>query len=157
MVRPSIYPQTKRLMDLTASVTLTILLIPLFVTISAIIALTLRCSPILVQERIGKDGIPFNLYKFRTMRKLSNFQPQRKSEELLKIEGDPRVTSVGKILRRTCLDELPQLFNVLKGEMSLVGPRPNLPIEVKNLDEWQKQRFKVLPGITGPWQVGGMQ
>lgn len=120
------------------------------------------------QKRIGKDGKPFRMIKFRSMRVNADTSPHKEyvqalikqntrprdlGRETLKLQADPRVTGLGKILRSFGLDELPQLINVLKGEMSIVGPRPSLDYEVEVYEEWHKQRLAVLPGITGVWQV----
>ena len=120
------------------------------------------------QQRIGKDGVPFTMLKFRSMRLgtdseihrrhmqrliRDNMRPEDLGAASLKMSRDPRITGVGKVLRKCGLDELPQLFNVLRGEMSLVGPRPPLPYEYELYNEWHKQRLAVLPGITGLWQV----
>jgi len=113
------------------------------------------------QERVGEDGRHFHMYKFRSMVR----NAEKRSDELIrrdedgrlvyKRRNDPRATRIGKILRRTSLDELPQLFNVLKGEMSLVGPRPEMPWVVEEYEPWQYQRLAVPQGITGWWQVNG--
>jgi lipopolysaccharide/colanic/teichoic acid biosynthesis glycosyltransferase len=124
------------------------------------------------QKRIGKDGQPFDMLKFRSMRLGSDsgsncaihreyvrrlIQDDARPEDLgngsLKLKGDPRITGLGRLLRRTSLDELPQLLNVLRGEMSIVGPRPPLPYEFELYAEHDKQRLSVLPGMTGLWQV----
>ena len=111
------------------------------------------------QKRVGKDGQLFEMFKIRTM--VKNAEQLRGQVEKRDIDGnlihkakdDPRVTRVGRLLRRFSLDELPQLFNVLAGTMSLVGPRPEIPYLVEMYEPWQRQRFEVLPGITGWWQV----
>jgi lipopolysaccharide/colanic/teichoic acid biosynthesis glycosyltransferase len=120
------------------------------------------------QQRIGKRGRPFTMLKFRSMRIandssrhcqhvlrliIEDASPKDLGVETVKIKADPRITGMGKILRNLSLDELPQLFNVLKGEMSLVGPRPPLPYEYAVYSDWHKTRLDVLPGITGVWQV----
>ncbi len=108
-------------------------------------------GPVLFRQlRVGKGGVPFLLWKFRTMRTDAEPYAPSPSER-----GDPRVTRFGRFLRRTSLDELPQLLNVLRGEMSLVGPRPEMPFIVEQYDEWQRRRLLVLPGITGLWQILG--
>lgn len=110
-----------------------------------------------MQKRIGKDKKPFILYKFRTMKEKIKLE----NKEKIKINALPknleyeRITLIGKILRRTCLDEIPQLINVLKGEMSLVGPRPHLPEEIVLFKKWREARFDVKPGLTGLWQING--
>jgi lipopolysaccharide/colanic/teichoic acid biosynthesis glycosyltransferase len=114
-----------------------------------------------VQERIGENGQPFMMYKFRSMVVNADRMPDspvlndQDGVVVHKIPNDPRVTRIGRFIRRTSLDELPQLFNVLRGEMSLVGPRPELPWLVENYEIWQRRRFAVPPGITGWWQVNG--
>jgi lipopolysaccharide/colanic/teichoic acid biosynthesis glycosyltransferase len=113
------------------------------------------------QQRVGKDGRLFHMLKFRSMYRDAD---QRRAElsaaneatgPLFKMRNDPRVTRSGRFLRRTSLDELPQLLNVLRGEMSLVGPRPPLPSEVESYEEWQLGRLRAVPGMTGLWQVSG--
>lgn len=120
------------------------------------------------QQRIGKNGQPFSMLKFRSMRLENspdlhreyvqrlireNVDPKTLGTGSLKLQSDPRITGLGRILRKLSLDELPQLFNILNGEMSLVGPRPPLPYEYEVYSDWHKQRLAVLPGITGLWQV----
>jgi len=145
-----------------------IIISPALIIISLLIKLSSRGPVLYMQERIGKEGKAFMFYKFRTMKTVENDDDFERKEKMLKfmngleINGEnkkvcnsKRVTKIGKFLRKTSLDELPQLFNVLKGEMSLVGPRPCLPYEYENLHNWQKRRFDVLPGCTGVWQVNG--
>ncbi|NOZ27370.1 MAG: undecaprenyl-phosphate glucose phosphotransferase [Chloroflexi bacterium] len=151
----------KRAMDITIAGLGTILLAPLM----ALIALAIRLDspgPVLFrQTRVGRGGKPFTIYKFRSM--VVNAEEIRAQLDelneadgpIFKIRDDPRRTRVGRFLRRSSLDELPQLFNVLRGEMSLVGPRPALPSEVAQYQEWHKKRLEVSPGITGLWQVSG--
>jgi lipopolysaccharide/colanic/teichoic acid biosynthesis glycosyltransferase len=113
------------------------------------------------QDRVGLGGKLFKMYKFRSMRQGAEeeLEDLRELDEIdgvtFKIREDPRRTRVGRFLRRTSLDELPQFWNILRGEMSLVGPRPNIPEEVNRYMEWHKQRLQVLPGLTGLWQVSG--
>ncbi|MDR7078861.1 lipopolysaccharide/colanic/teichoic acid biosynthesis glycosyltransferase [Neobacillus niacini] len=113
------------------------------------------------QRRIGLNGKEFNMYKFRSMitdaeKKLDSLLKQNEAQgAMFKMKDDPRVTKVGRFIRRKSIDELPQLFNVLKGDMSLVGPRPPLPREVKQYSNYDKQRLKVVPGCTGLWQISG--
>jgi lipopolysaccharide/colanic/teichoic acid biosynthesis glycosyltransferase len=123
------------------------------------------------QERVGENGRPFTMLKFRSMYDNASTALHRahvaqiirgnaaptaaNGKGSAKLRHDPRVTRVGRILRRTSLDELPQLWNVLRGEMSLVGPRPPLPYEVELYQEWHRQRLQALPGMTGLWQVQG--
>jgi lipopolysaccharide/colanic/teichoic acid biosynthesis glycosyltransferase len=117
-------------------------------------------SPVIFrQKRIGKDGRLFDMFKIRTMVKgAEQFPPQAEKRDsngslIYKIKDDPRVTRVGRVLRRFSIDELPQLFNVLDGTMSLVGPRPEVPHLIKEYQPWQHRRFSVLPGMTGWWQI----
>jgi lipopolysaccharide/colanic/teichoic acid biosynthesis glycosyltransferase len=117
-------------------------------------------SPVIFrQKRIGKDGRLFEMFKIRTMVKNAEQfrrvveQPHANGELVSKIKDDPRVTRVGRVLRRFSIDELPQLFNVLAGTMSLVGPRPEIPHLLEEYEPWQHQRFSVLPGMTGWWQI----
>jgi exopolysaccharide biosynthesis polyprenyl glycosylphosphotransferase len=151
----------KRTFDFTISVFLLILLSPLLLAISIAVFVSSR-GPVLYRSiRPGIGGEPFACFKFRTMRSDAD-QIQADLESLneasgalFKIREDPRLTSVGQFLRRYSLDELPQLFNVLGGSMSLVGPRPLPQRDFEQLDEWHKKRYLVLPGITGLWQVSG--
>lgn len=116
-------------------------------------------SPIFSQERVGRDGRIFRFYKFRTMvpgaeKKLDNLLTHNEMEgPAFKIKDDPRITPMGKFLRKASIDELPQLWNVLKGDMSIVGPRPALPREVAQYDSYQRQRLYVTPGLTCYWQI----
>ena len=145
----------KRIMDITISALALILLAPLFVMIGILIRLDSRGPIFFVQERVGYNKRRFEFYKFRTMtsdaeeRQAEMEHLNEMSGPVFKIKDDPRVTKIGKILRKTSMDELPQLLNVLKGDMSLVGPRP-LPIrDYKRFEEnWQKRRFSVKPGLT---------
>ena len=163
--------RSKRALDVVAASIGLLVAAPL----AAIIALLIKLSspgPVLFkQERIGKDGKPFMFYKFRSMsvgnddsqhRQYIKLFIEGKEEELRKLQGgkklykmtcDDRVTTIGKFLRRTSLDELPQLLNVLKGEMSMVGPRPHLAYEVELYKDWHRRRLQGLPGITGWWQI----
>jgi lipopolysaccharide/colanic/teichoic acid biosynthesis glycosyltransferase len=136
----------------------------------AVIALIIKMTsdgPVFyTHTRIGKDCKPFQFYKFRTMVAGNDDSSHRayvselikgeaKGDGPKKIVDDPRVTGIGRFLRRTSLDELPQLFNVLKGEMSLVGPRPCMPYELEQYEDWHRRRLSVIPGCTGLWQVAG--
>lgn len=118
-------------------------------------------SPFFSQIRIGKDGEEFKLFKLRSMRTLKREETKLLEElneagdRMFKIKQDPRVTTVGRVIRKTSIDELPQLLNVIKGEMSLVGPRPPLPNEVAEYNEEEWKRMSVLPGCTGLWQING--
>jgi exopolysaccharide biosynthesis polyprenyl glycosylphosphotransferase len=151
----------KRICDVVISAVGLLLLAPVFAAVALAIKLTSRGPVIFRQERIGLRGRPFTLLKFRTMvvgadLMIEKLRDQNEADgPLFKLRKDPRVTWVGRILRQYSLDELPQLINVLKGEMSLVGPRPPLPDEVALYNEWQLDRLQVRPGITGLWQVSG--
>jgi lipopolysaccharide/colanic/teichoic acid biosynthesis glycosyltransferase len=156
------YLAQKRIIDILGSLIGICLLSGLFLIIAILIKVEDPKGPILFkQKRVGKNGKEFMMYKFRSM--VSN--AEEKLEELLKynettgamfkMKNDPRVTKMGKIIRKTSIDELPQLFNVFKGEMSLVGPRPPLPREVKEYSTYDMQRLLVVPGCTGLWQVNG--
>lgn len=152
----------KRAIDLAISIVALPFFAVIFVIAGLLIVLDSRGPIIFPQERIGRDARPFRIYKFRTMvvgaddmkdqvAHLSRYQ----GDTLLKVPDDPRVTKIGRFLRRTSIDELPQILNVLRGEMSWVGPRPNTPDEVEQYEPWQRKRLGVLPGITGLWQVSG--
>lgn len=151
----------KRLLDLTLSVVALAAVGPLIALIAAAIALTSRGPVFFVQKRVGIGGATFDMIKFRSMfrdaeARRAQLVAQSEREGLcFKIKRDPRITPVGRFLRRWSLDELPQLFNVIKGDMSLVGPRPALIEEVAAYPERAHQRHRVLPGITGLWQVSG--
>ncbi len=143
----------KRLMDLIIGSLTLVVTAPLMLLIGVLIRLDSPGPALIKQERIGEGGRPFGMYKFRTMYVDA---PQRPPSGVPhKRRNDPRVTRLGRWLRRFSLDELPQLFNVLKGEMSLVGPRPELPWLVERYQPWQRRRFAVPPGMTGWWQING--
>jgi exopolysaccharide biosynthesis polyprenyl glycosylphosphotransferase len=147
--------------DVIVSTILIILLAPVMLLIAVLIKLESPGPVIFRQERIGEHGRRFQMLKFRTMYQDADrrWQEVAKRDEqgrlIHKVKDDPRVTRVGRKLRRTSLDELPQLFNVLRGEMSLVGPRPEMPYIAAEYEPWQWQRFRVPPGITGWWQING--
>jgi len=164
----------KRLMDITGSLVLLAMLSPVFVFIAAIIKLTSRGPVLFRQQRIGEHGTPFTFFKFRSMyvnndssqhkeyvRQLIAGQAEKNTingngDGVFKLTNDPRITPVGDFLRRTSLDELPQFINVLRGEMSLVGPRPPVSYEVEAYATWHRRRLlEAKPGITGLWQVHG--
>jgi undecaprenyl-phosphate galactose phosphotransferase len=154
----------KRTIDIVLSSLALLILSPILTLIAVLIKLSSPGPILFHQVRIGRYGRPFKFYKFRSMRVIKGEDEDRKKMMLAfmndpnnrsKIINDNRVTWIGKILRRTSMDELPQLINVIKGEMSLVGPRPCLPYEYENYDEWQKRRVSVTPGCTGVWQVWG--
>jgi exopolysaccharide biosynthesis polyprenyl glycosylphosphotransferase len=151
----------KRIIDIVGSLTGLILLLPVFALLSIAVKITSRGPIFFVQDRCGFGGRVFRFYKFRTMvadaeqRKAQLEHLNEMKGPVFKIRRDPRVTRLGAVLRKTSVDELPQLWNVLKGNMSLVGPRPPLPEEVECYDGRQAQRLSVVPGITGLWQVSG--
>ncbi len=151
----------KRAGDLVVSLAGLILLFPLMLLISAAIKLDSPGPILFKQIRVGKGGRRFVFYKFRSMHQgAEEERPQLTDRDevvgpTFKIRHDPRCTRVGRFLRRTSLDELPQLYNVLRGEMSLVGPRPAIPLEVEQYQEWHRKRLEIWPGITGLWQVSG--
>ncbi len=155
-----VYSFVKRSFDFVCSfVGLAILLVP-FLIIALIIAIdSPGASPIFVQERVGKNGRVFKFYKFRSMvpnaeKLLDDLLEQNEMEgPAFKMKDDPRITRIGRFIRKTSIDELPQLINVLKGDMSLVGPRPPLPREVAMYTDRQRQRLAVTPGLTCYWQI----
>jgi len=153
--------RTKRLLDLALSLILLVLVAPIVGVLALVIMIDSRGGPFFVQTRVGLGSREFRFVKLRTMvrdaearlvelKALNEAQPP-----LFKMKRDPRVTRVGAFLRRSSLDELPQLWNVLRGDMSLVGPRPPLPREVATYTPEQARRLSVMPGMTGLWQVCG--
>ena len=159
------YSFLKRTVDITASAAALLLLSPVFLVTSLAIRKDSDGPAMFTQKRIGKDGKLFEIYKFRTMvpdadKKLFELldKDEKAREEYKvnkKLKHDPRITKVGNFLRKTSIDELPQLINVLKGDMSLVGPRPYLPREIKDMGEYYDTIIESKPGITGLWQVSG--
>ncbi|HQG76856.1 MAG: exopolysaccharide biosynthesis polyprenyl glycosylphosphotransferase [Bacteroidales bacterium] len=149
----------KKFMDINFSVILLIILSPFMLLISLAIKLTSEGPVIYKQARVGLRGRQFNLYKFRTMvvnadKIREELESQNEADgPVFKIKDDPRITKIGKLLRKTGLDELPQLFNVLKGEMSLIGPRPPLKSETEQYKRWQLRRLSVKPGLSCFWQI----
>lgn len=151
----------KRGIDLVFSTVGLIVLFPLFLIVGFLIKIDSPGPIFFKQMRVGKNGSTFKIYKFRTMcfdaeEKLKSLKDKNEmSGKQFKIKNDPRITNIGIFLRKTSIDELPQLVNVLKGEMSLIGPRPALLEEVKEYSEYEKKRLSVLPGCSGLWQVSG--
>jgi lipopolysaccharide/colanic/teichoic acid biosynthesis glycosyltransferase len=168
---PTAYDALKRALDVAASVTLLALLSPLMLVIAALVKLTSRGPVFFPQVRIGRHMEPFKMLKFRTMRVNADHTIHQEfvssfikssgkngaaATGFFKIVDDPRITRIGHILRKTSIDELPQLWNVVRGHMSLVGPRPPLPYEVQEYQRWHCRRvIEAKPGITGLWQVTG--
>lgn len=156
------YKITKRLIDIVLSLAGLSILIPLFLIIAIIIKIDDPNGPVIFSQiRVGKNGKLFKIFKFRSMyadaeiRLASLLKMNEIEGAMFKMREDPRITRIGKFIRKSSIDELPQLFNVLLGNMSLVGPRPALPREVAIYSELDKQRLLVIPGITGLWQVSG--
>jgi lipopolysaccharide/colanic/teichoic acid biosynthesis glycosyltransferase len=168
--RPFAARLAKRTLDLTIAVTCVILLSPLLLALALVVRLSTPGPALFRQTRLGRNGRPFVLYKFRTMhtgcpdavhreyvRKLltDDQPPDGGRAGVFKLEGDDRITPAGRWIRRTSMDELPQLLNVIRGDMSLVGPRPALPWEAELFGDAYFGRFRVPPGLTGLWQVSG--
>ena len=163
----------KRSIDVASASLVTVLGFPFYLAVALLIKLTSRGPVFYSQSRIGEHGEVFTLYKFRTMRqgaddaihreftrsfiegRMSNSSLDEKAPSVYKLTNDPRVTSIGNFLRKTSLDELPQFINILRGEMTIVGPRPPLQYELEYYEEWHKLRLEVKPGLTGLWQVSG--
>lgn len=165
-VRHIISASIKRGIDLVAGIVGCILLIPITLFVVVCNAIFKDNGPIFfTQERIGKNGKTFKMYKFRTMVVGAEEILQKHIEEQTeigkeyiehkKIKNDPRITKIGKFLRATSLDEFPQFINIIKGQMSLVGPRPYLPMEKEDMGEYYDYVIQMKPGVTGPWQVAG--
>ena len=155
------YLSLKRAIDILIALLLVLMFLPIIPIVAILIKLDSSGPILFKQKRVGKNGKEFDFYKYRSMvegaesvigvlRPLSGIDGP-----VFKLKNDPRITSVGRFLRRSSLDELPQLINVIKGEMSIVGPRPNLPSEVSHYLPWQKKRLEVTPGITCFWQIAG--
>ncbi len=153
--------RAKRIMDVIGSILLLVLFSPILLIAALAVKLTSPGPVIFKQQRVGKDGREFEFYKFRSMRASAEEERPLLDDDneadgpIFKIQSDPRITPVGRFLRRTSIDELPQFWNVLIGNMSLVGPRPPLPEEVEQYSDWEYQRLAVVPGVTGIWQVSG--
>ena len=152
----------KRLFDIVASCLGLIVLSPIFLITAICIKVNDPKGPVFyTQTRVGKNGKQFRMFKFRSMvsnadELLAKLRSQNEvNGAMFKIKNDPRITSVGRVIRKYSIDELPQLINVINGTMSIVGPRPPLPYEVKEYTDYDRQRLLVTPGATGMWQVGG--
>ncbi|MET3832852.1 lipopolysaccharide/colanic/teichoic acid biosynthesis glycosyltransferase [Paenibacillus sp. DS2363] len=157
-----VYLFMKRMLDLLGSFIGLIILCPLFAVIGLLIKIEApQGSVFFRQVRVGQNGKEFHMYKFRSM--VANAEDlleqlidqNEVNGNMFKMKNDPRITRIGKFIRKTSLDELPQLWNVFRGEMSLVGPRPALPREVQNYTSYDRQRLQMIPGCTGLWQVSG--
>lgn len=156
-----VYEICKRTIDIIGAGLGLILLSPIIAVVACAVKFTSKGPVFFSQKRVGKNGELFEMYKFRSMvvnaeELKENLEEQNEmSGPMFKIKDDPRVTKVGKFIRKTSIDELPQLWNVIKGDMSLVGPRPSLPKEVEQFDSWMFKRLTVRPGLTCYWQVSG--
>ena len=154
------YWAIRRTQDVLLSLLGLLVLWPLMLVTALVIVIdSPGASPIFTQTRVGRDGKTFKFYKFRSMRpnaesELENYLPYNEMEgPVFKIKNDPRITRVGRFIRKTSIDELPQLWNVLRGDMSLVGPRPGLEREVEQYSDYAKQRLLITPGLTCYWQI----
>jgi lipopolysaccharide/colanic/teichoic acid biosynthesis glycosyltransferase len=158
---PKAWQSQKRAIDVAVAAAGLVLSAPLLALAAAAITIVSPGSPVFAQERVGKDGRRFKLYKLRTMVDGAHLQHSALLElnevdgPAFKIRNDPRLHPLGRLLRRTSIDELPNLVNVLRGEMSIVGPRPPLPSEVEHYDERAYRRLSVKPGVTCLWQISG--
>lgn len=156
-----IYAFSKRIIDIIGSLIGLLVLSPLLIIVGILIKLESKGPIVFTQKRIGKDKKEFNMYKLRSMVVNAEEIKEKLKEQnemsgpMFKMKDDPRITKVGKFIRKTSIDELPQLLNVVKGQMSLVGPRPSLPNEVKEFEPWMLKRLDVKPGLTCYWQVMG--
>jgi lipopolysaccharide/colanic/teichoic acid biosynthesis glycosyltransferase len=155
------YIAGKRLFDLAVGLLVFVFVIPIVPLIALMIKLDSPGPVFYRQDRIGRGGRPFRFYKFRSMyreadRRRTELESRNEQEgPVFKIKADPRITPVGQFLRRSSVDEIPQILNVLRGEMSIVGPRPPLPVEVARYQPWHRRRLDVKPGITCLWQIAG--
>jgi len=160
-----VQPDASRVLDIVLSATLIVVLLPVLALIALAVRLTSRGDALFVHQRVGAGGRPFGCYKFRSMRhnadqlltEILRDRPDLRREwlETRKLPVDPRITSLGRFLRSTSLDELPQLFNVLRGDMAMVGPRPIVSEELAHYGRFASSYFGVRPGLTGLWQVTG--
>lgn len=161
MYKDSVGMKMKGAFDFFFSFTVIMLISPVFLIIAIAIIFEDGGSVFFIQERVGRNGRRFPIIKFRTMvanaesLKVSLLGQNEQTGPVFKISNDPRVTRIGRFLRKTSFDELPQFFNVLRGDMSVVGPRPPIPSEVEEYQPWHKRRLTVKPGITCTWQVSG--
>ncbi len=157
-----VYDFFKRIFDIICSSLALIILSPVFLILAITIKATSKGPVFFAHKRVGKDGKTLNIYKFRSMvtnaeELIEQFTPEQKAEyeKNFKLENDPRITKVGKFIRRTSLDELPQLFNILKGDLSVVGPRPVMEVETEIYGNYRSMLLSVKPGLTGFWAANG--
>ena len=156
-----LYEFSKRMIDIIGSTIGLLIASPVLLIIAILIKIESKGPIIFSQDRVGKNRKTFKMYKLRSMvvnaeELKAKLEAQNEmSGPMFKMKNDPRITKIGKFIRKTSIDEIPQLFNVLKGDMSLVGPRPSLPKEVEQFEDWMYERLEVKPGLTCYWQVGG--
>ncbi|MDY5912882.1 MAG: sugar transferase [Inconstantimicrobium porci] len=160
-VTMNLYEYFKRIGDIVLSIIGIIVTLPITLIVAVLIKIEDGGSVFFSQTRVGKHGAEFKMYKFRSMRpdaekiKKELMNQNEMSGPMFKMKNDPRITKIGHFIRKTSIDELPQLLNILKGEMSIVGPRPSLPHEVEEFEPWMLERLEVKPGLTCFWQVQG--
>lgn len=161
-IKGKIYRGFKRIVDIILGCIGLVLLSPIFLILAICIKIDSKGPVIFAHKRIGKNGKEFNMYKFRSMYEnaeemIENFNEEQKREwqENFKLENDPRITKVGKFLRKTSLDELPQIVNIIKGDLSIVGPRPIVDEELEKYGENKEKFLSITPGLTGYWQANG--
>ncbi len=159
--KSKIYKLIKRVMDVLLSAAALLILSPVFLITAVVIKCEDRGPVFFVQQRAGKDMKPFSIYKFRSMyvdaekRMDEMMKNNEQTGHAFKIKNDPRITRAGKVIRRFSIDELPQLINIIKGDMSIVGPRPILTFQMEACSPYERQRLVVQPGLTCYWQIGG--
>ena len=161
-IKGKIYRAFKRIVDIILGCIGLVLLSPVFLILAICIKIDSKGPVIFAHKRIGKNGKEFNMYKFRSMYEnaeemIENFNEEQKREwqENFKLENDPRITKVGKFLRKTSLDELPQIINIIKGDLSIIGPRPIVDEELEKYGENKEKFLSITPGLTGYWQANG--
>lgn len=159
--KSAVYKLIKRLMDVLLSAAALLVLSPVFLITAVVIKCEDRGPVFFVQQRAGKDMKPFSIYKFRSMyvnadeKMVEMMKHNEQTGHAFKIKDDPRITRTGKVIRRFSIDELPQLINIIKGDMSIVGPRPILTFQMEECSPYERQRLVVRPGLTCYWQIGG--
>ena len=152
-IKGKIYRAFKRIVDIILGCIGLVLLSPVFLILAICIKIDSKGPVIFAHKRIGKNGKEFNMYKFRSM--YENAEEKREWQENFKLENDPRITKVGKFLRKTSLDELPQIVNIIKGDLSIIGPRPIVDEELEKYGENKEKFLSITPGLTGYWQANG--